>query len=93
MAPDDNDAKPVNAFSKLVDPRKRFPVHFDALMRDLFTRGEQPERWRLLDADEVRLDEDGQEVEFTLVQHGTEDMVWRRRVLATHGKVVRIMAC
>jgi hypothetical protein len=91
MAPDD--AKPVNAFSKLVDPRKRFPIHFDALMRDLFAHGEQPERWRLLDADEVRLDDAGQEVEFTLVKHGTEDVVWRRRVLVCRGKILGIAAC
>lgn len=90
MPPDDQQTqRPVNAFSNIVDPRQFFPAHFDALMRSLFERGEQPERWRALDAVEIRLDEDGQEVEFTLVQHGTS-LVWRCRVLLCHGQLVRI---
>ncbi len=83
------DSQAVNAFSNLVDPRKLYPTHFDGLMRDLFQRGQQPERWRVLDASETRLDEDGQEVEFTLVQYGT-DLVWRCRILVSHGTLVRI---
>jgi len=85
------DRQPVNAFSNIVDPRKLYPTHFDGLMRDLFQRGQQPERWRVLDASETRLDEDGQEVEFTLVQHGT-DLVWRCRILVSHGAMVRIQS-
>ncbi len=89
----DNDAnaqgQPVNAYSNVVDPRRTFPTHFDALMRQLFTKGHQPESWRVLDASEVRLDEDGQEVEFVLVQLVT-NQVWRCRVLVSHGAAVRI---
>lgn len=81
--------QPVNAFSNIVDPRKLYPLHFDALMHDLFSCGEQPESWRVLDASETRLDEEGQEIEFTLVKHQT-DVVWRRRILAAHGRVVRV---
>ena len=80
---------PVNAFSNAIDPRKLYPAHFDHLMRDLFTSGEMPEMWRVLDATETRLDEHGMEVEFTLVRHGT-DMVWRRSVLVAGGRLVRI---
>ena len=81
---------PVNAFSNAVDPRKLYPAHFDHLMRNLYHAGQQPERWRVLDASEVRLDEDGMEVEFTLVQHGT-DLVWHRSVLVCAGQLVRIV--
>ena len=83
--------KAVNAFSNIVDPRKLYPAHFDGLMRDLYHRGQAPEQWRVLDASETRLDEDGQEVEFTLVQHVT-DLVWRCRVLVSRGVLVRIAA-
>lgn len=82
----------VNAFSSISDPRKLYPLHFDALMRDLFQQGQQPEQWRCLDAHETRLDEDGCEVEFTLIQHGT-DLVWRRRVLVACGQVLRVFPC
>ncbi len=95
MATDSYDAQeaplPVNAFSNAVDPRRTFPTHFDALMRMLFTQGHKPEDWRVLDASEASLDEDGQEVDFTLLQHGT-DVVWRCRVLVSHGTAVRITA-
>lgn len=82
-------AKPVNAFSNAVDPRLHYPHHFDHLMRHLFTAGEQPECWRVLDAAETRLDEYGMEVEFTLVQRGT-NLVWRRRVLISAGQLVAV---
>jgi hypothetical protein len=88
-------AQPVNAFSNMVDPRRLYPTHFEALMRDLFAQGEQPESWRVLDAIETRLDENGQEVEFTMVKRCSdrkEEVVWRRRITASHGKVVRIEA-
>jgi hypothetical protein len=91
--PNDSSAhlRPVNAFSSTVDPRKLFPTHFDGLMRGLYAGGQEPERWRVLDAQEYRLDEDGQEVDFTLVQNGT-DLVWRLRVVVSHGTVVKIDA-
>ncbi|MEK7411949.1 MAG: hypothetical protein AAB263_01385 [Planctomycetota bacterium] len=96
MSPDEtNPPGPVNAFSSMVDPRRLFPMHFDALMRDMYSQGQQPERWRVLDAVETQLDQHGQEVEFTLVQYNaqrSEELIWRRRVLASHGKVVRILA-
>jgi hypothetical protein len=44
----------------------------------------------VLDAAEVRLDEDGMEVEFTFVQHGT-DLVWHRSVLVCARQLVRIV--
>ncbi len=81
---------PVNAYSNAIDPRKLFPSHYDYLMRDIFTTGETPEIWRVLDATETRLDENGMEVEFTLIRHGT-DMVWRRRVLLNAGRLIRIV--
>ena len=80
---------PVNAFSSAIDPRKLYPSHFDFLMRDLFASGESPERWRIIDATETRLDEHGMEVEFTMVRGGT-DLVWRRRVLVDAGRLVSI---
>jgi hypothetical protein len=82
-------SKPVNAYSNAIDPRKLYPHHFEYLMRDLYAAGHQPERWRVLDGTETRLDEDGMEIEFTLIQHGT-DLVWRRRVLVCAGKLVAI---
>lgn len=81
---------PVNAYSNAIDPRKLFPLHFDYLMRDFFSTGETPEAWRVLDAMETRLDENGMEVEFTLIRQGT-DLVWRRRVLMNAGRLVRIV--
>ncbi len=90
MASDTHDqGQPVNAFSNVVDPRRHFPTHFDALMLKLYKEGHQPESWRVLDAAEVHLDEDGQEVEFVLVQLVT-NQVWRCSVLVCHGAAVRI---
>lgn len=80
---------PVNAFSNAIDPRKMYPAHFDHLMRSLFTSGETPEMWRILDATETRLDEHGMEIEFTMIRHGT-DLVWRRSVLINAGRLVLI---
>jgi urocanate hydratase len=89
MDRENSTSKPVNAFSNAVDPRLHYPHHFDHLMRHLFAQGEQPERWRVLDAAETRLDEDGMEVEFVLVQRGT-NLVWRRRVLVNAGRLVGV---
>ncbi len=87
--PDDNAVTPVNDYSNAIDPRKMYPAHFDHLMRALFEAGETPEMWRVIDASETRLDENGMEIEFTLIRHGT-DLVWRRRVLITAGRLVQI---
>ena len=83
---------PVNPFSRAVQPREQFPLHFDLLMRDLFKRGDTPEDWQVIAADEARLDEDGMDVEFTLLRAGT-NQVWRRRVDVKHGKLVEIRDC
>ncbi len=81
--------EPVNPFSRAVNPRLQYPLHFDLLMRDLFARGLVPEHWQVVAADEVRLDETGMDVEFTLLEVGTERL-WRRRVDVQHGKLVGI---
>jgi hypothetical protein len=82
---------PVNPLSNAVDPSKLYPLHLDLLMHDLHAIDEVPEMWRVLDATETRLDEHGMEIEFTLVRHGT-DLVWRRSVLVSGGRLVRIKA-
>ena len=87
---ENNPIQPVNACSSAVDPRRLYPAHFD-LMRNLYHSGQQPERWRMLDAAEVRLDEDGMEVEFTLVQHGT-DRCGTAASWSAPGQLVRIVA-
>ncbi len=79
----------VDTASKVVDPRLYFPAQFDALMRDIYSRGQEPERWRVLDAIEVRLDATGQEVEFILVQQVT-NVVCRARVMLSRGKVEHV---
>src|SRR5687768_2443888 len=63
---------PVNPLSRAVLPKEQFPLHFDLLMRDLWSRGMSPEDFQVIAADEVRLDEDGMDVEFTLLCRGTE---------------------
>ena len=84
--------EPVNDYSRAVQTREQFPLHFDLLMRDLFARGEAPEDWQVLSADEVRIDEDGMEVEFTLLKTGT-DLLWRRRVDVQLGQLRAITDC
>ncbi len=86
------DGVAVNEFSRAVLPRDQFPVHFDFLMRDLFARGESPEEWQVLAADEARIDEDGMEVEFTLLKIGT-DLLWRRRLDIQLGQLRSITDC
>jgi hypothetical protein len=88
--PDGTPAQPVNAFSNAVDPRKLFPMHFDLLMRDLMKRGETPEHWRVISAEEVRLDEMNFDVEFTLLDQRSKG-VTRRRVDVQQGKLQRIV--
>jgi hypothetical protein len=80
---------PVNPLSRAVNPRQQYPLHFDLLMRDLFAHGFEPERIQIVAADEVRLDEAGMDVEFTLMEHGSERMR-RMRVDVKHGKLVMI---
>ncbi len=82
-------ATPVNSLSNAIDPRKKFPLHVEHLMRHLENSGQQPQQWLVLDAHELRLDENGMEVEFTLVQHGT-NCIWRRRVLVGTGRLLAI---
>lgn len=82
----------VNPLSRAVLPKEQFPLHFDMLMRDLWNRGMQPEDFQVIAADEVRLDEDGMDVEFTLLRVGT-DAVFRRRVDVRHGRLLGIRDC
>lgn len=82
----------VNPLSRAVLPKEQFPLHFDLLMRDLWSRGESPEAYQVIAADEVRLDEDGMDVEFTLLRSGT-DLVSRRRVDVRHGRLLCIRDC
>jgi hypothetical protein len=80
---------PVNPVSRAVSPRKQYPFHFDLLMRDLFACGIQPEKWMVIAGEELRLDEDGMDIEFTLIEVAT-NQVRRSRVDVQHGKLVRI---
>jgi hypothetical protein len=80
---------PVNPLSRAVNPRLQYPLHFDLLMRDLFAHGMQPEKWQVIAAEEVRLDESGMDIEFTMAEHGS-DRVMRSRVDVQHGKLLRI---
>ncbi len=83
---------PVNPFSHAVLPSEQYPLHFDLLMRDLYHRGLVPEDFQIIAADEVRLDEDGMDVEFTLLRRGT-DLVLRRRVDVRHGRLISVREC
>jgi hypothetical protein len=80
---------PVNPFSRAVHPRLQYPRHFDFLMRDLYDQGMVPEQWQVVTADEVRLDENGMDIEFTLLEPAV-NRLWRRRVCVEGGKLVRI---
>jgi hypothetical protein len=82
--------KPVNPLSRAVNPKEQYPLHFDLLMRDLYKQGMVPEQWKVIAADEVRLDENGMDVEFTLHEPKV-NRVWRRRVEVQHGKLLRIV--
>ena len=84
-----NGRTPVNAYSNAIDPRRLYPIHFDHLMRDLLAAGQQPNNWRVLDATETRLDENGMEIDFTLIEQGTA-RIWRRRVLLAAGRLIAI---
>ncbi len=81
---------PVNPVSRVVSPRKQYPLHYDLLMRDLFALGVTPERWLVIAAEELRLDEDGMDIEFVLVETGT-NRVRRSRVDVQHGKLMRVI--
>lgn len=81
---------PVNPLSRAVHPREQYPLHFDLLMRDIFYLGIPPEEWQVIAAEEVRLDEDGMDVDFTLV-HAATNMVRRRRVCVQQGRLLRIL--
>jgi hypothetical protein len=83
---------PVNPASRAVNPKEQYPLHYDLLMRDLYSLGLVPEQWKVVAADEVRLDESGMDVEFALVE-SKQDLVRRRRVNVQHGKLVAIRDC
>jgi hypothetical protein len=77
---------PVNTAIRTVNPLKKYPVHFDLLMRDLVQRGAVREHWQVVMAEEVRLDETDMDQAFTLVDDRTK-AVLRRRVDVQNGCV------
>jgi hypothetical protein len=83
---------PVNPLSRAVHPREQYPLHFDLLMRDIFHLGRAPEEWQVIAAEEVRLDEDGMDVDFTII-HVSTNQIRRRRVCVQQGRLVRILDC
>jgi len=83
---------PVNPLSRAVHPRDQYPLHFDLLMRDIFSCGIPPEEWQVIAAEEVRLDEEAMDVEFTLLKPST-NQVRRRRVEVRQGYLLRIIDC
>jgi hypothetical protein len=96
-APEPRDVTPaagnaVNPLSRAVLPKEQFPLHYDHLMRDLWAHGHSPEEFQIIAGDEVRLDEDGMDVEFTFV-HKPTDQVFRRRVDIRHGRLLGIRDC
>jgi hypothetical protein len=84
-----NQGSAVNVFSRAVNPRTQYPLHFDFLMRDMYDRGFVPEEWQIIAADEIHLDEAGMEIEFTLVQK-EQNILHRIRVDVQAGKLHRI---
>ena len=82
----------VNPLSRAVHPREQFPLHFDLLMRELYSLCIPPEEWQAIAAEEVRLDEDGLDVEFTLINN-KDNHVRRRRVEVRQGALMRIRDC
>jgi hypothetical protein len=83
---------PVNPLSRAVHPRDQYPLHFDLLMRDIFSCGVPAEEWQVIAAEEVRLDEEAMDVEFTLLKAST-NQVRRRRVEVRQGYLLRIIDC
>jgi hypothetical protein len=83
---------PVNPLSRAVQPKDQYPLHFDLLMRDIFSCGIPPEEWQVIAAEEVRLDEEAMDVEFTLLKPST-NQVRRRRVEVRQGYLLRIIDC
>lgn len=58
--------------TRVLNPRQQYPRHFDHLMRDLYAAGLEPEKWQVIGAEEVRLDEVRMDIEFTLLEQGTD---------------------
>jgi hypothetical protein len=83
---------PVNPLSRAVHPRDQYPLHFDLLMRDIFACGIPPEEWQVIAAEEVRLDEEAMDVEFTLLRTSS-NQIRRRRVEVRQGYLLRIIDC
>lgn len=83
---------PVNPLSRAVHPKDQYPLHFDLMMRDMFSCGIPPEEWQVIAAEEVRLDEEAMDVEFTLLKPST-NQVRRRRVEVRQGYLLRIIDC
>jgi hypothetical protein len=75
--------------TRMVNPRQQYPKHFDHLMRDLYAAGLEPERWQVIGAEEIRLDEVRMDIEFTLMEQGT-DNVRIRCVEMERGVLLRV---
>lgn len=84
-----NAGVPVNTSSRAVNPRKQYPLHFDLLMRDALARGEVPESWQIIAAEEIRLDDMNMDVQFTMLDAKT-NAVTRRCIEVQAGRLSRI---
>ncbi len=79
----------VNDFSRAVVPCEQFELHHGYLVRDMNQRGINPADWEIVSGEEVRLDEQGMDVEFTMMRRGS-DTIWRRRVNIQGGRLISI---
>lgn len=69
---------------------RRYPVHISFLDSHLVSQGEDLSQWRILHAEESRLDERGMEVCFTLARRYPAQGVICRRILIASGELVAI---
>jgi PAS domain-containing protein len=72
------------------DSARLYPVHLSFLDSHLVSLGEDPTQWRLLSAEECRLDEQGMEVRFTLGRRQSRQDVMCRRILIASGELLGI---
>ncbi len=72
------------------DPAQRYPVHLAHLDAWLSRRGDDLGRWRLANAEETRLDDDGMEVCFTLKRRSGSQEICHLLVLVAGGDLVAV---
>ena len=72
------------------DAARLYPVHVSFLDSNLVAHGEDPSQWRIAQAVETRLDEQGMEVLFTLSQRHPGRGTIRRRILVASGELVGV---